>query len=156
MADTATQLISFTIGKQLLSIPIAVVEHNERAVEVTPLRKVPRNILGIIDYHGEIIPVLNLRKRLGIPDRSVASSDRLIIIRTSSFRMALVVDEVKEVISRDNDPTTTEGMFHDKIETEGITRCCDGLVLIYDPEKLLSSIEELDLDKALKINKKKV
>ena len=153
MTGSSNQLISFTIDKHLLSIPITVVERVVRAVEVTPLGKAPEIILGVIDYHGDIIPVMSLRKRLGFPDRKLISSDRLMIIRISSRRLALVVDEVGEVIPHDNNRITTSGIFTKAIEAEGITRCSDGLILIYDPEKFLSSSEEFDLEEALKSNK---
>lgn len=153
---STTQLVSFTIDKRLLAIPLAVVDRVLRAVEVTPLGKAPETIQGIIDFHGEIIPVLDLRKRLGFPVRSIVSSDRLMIIQLSICKVAIVVDTIQEVIPHSDSQIATSGLFPATIEAEGITRCIDGLILIYDPEKFLSSSEKVDLGKALKSNKKKV
>jgi len=156
MTDSTTQLVSFTIDNQLLAIPIAIVERIVRAVAVTPLGKAPHTIQGIIDYHGEIIPVLNLRKRLGFSARPIASSDRLMIIQTSNRRLAITVDTIQEVIPENKKRIPTAGLFPASIEAEGITRCSDGLILIYDAEKFLSVSEEIDLVKALTRTIKKV
>ena len=155
MTDSTTQLVSFTLDNQLIAIPLSFVERIVRAVEVTPLRKAPGTILGIIDYRGEIIAVLNIRIRLGFPERPIASTDRLMIIRTSRRRMALVADEIRDVITQNKGRTATSDMFTDTVDAEGITRCADGLILIYDPEKFLSSSEEFDLENALKVKPKK-
>lgn len=97
--DMKDQLIAFTIDNQLLAIPLTVVDRIVRAVEVTPLRKAPEVFLGIIDYHGTVMPVLSLRKRLGFPERSLSASDRFMIVQTSSRKLAVVVDEIHQVIS---------------------------------------------------------
>jgi len=149
--DIKNQLVSFTLDEQLLAIPISHVERVVRAVEVTPLKNAPASILGIIDYRGDIIPVLNLRKRLGFPERPVTASDRFLIIRTSSRRTAVVVDEIHRVISSDQVQLTTQGLSDMKLEAQGIARAEDGLIQIFDPEKFLSSTEEINLKKALKI-----
>lgn len=153
--DLKNQLITFLMDTQLLAIPIQVVERIVRAVEVTPLRKAPEGVLGILDYHGEILPVLSLRKRLRFPDRSLVSSDRFMILRTDSLSLVVVVDEIHEVIPSDNQLVTDAKMLNEAMEAEGITRCEDGLILIYDPDKFLSSSEAFNLKKALRSMKKK-
>ncbi|NQV02450.1 MAG: chemotaxis protein CheW [Bacteroidia bacterium] len=155
MEKTNTNILSFRIDEQLLAIPIPVIERIVRAVEVTPLGKAPEIILGVIDYRGYIIPVMNLRKRLGFPDRILSSSDRLMIIKTSKRRLALVADEILEVIPPGATRVNTTGIASTELDAEGITRCSDGLILIFDPEKFLSSAEELNLEKSLKSKKKK-
>ncbi|MBE0647406.1 MAG: purine-binding chemotaxis protein CheW [Bacteroidales bacterium] len=156
MIDSTTQLVSFTIDNQLLAIPISYVERIVRAVAVTPLGKAPKTILGIIDYHGDIIPVLNLRKRLGFTDRPIGSSDRLMIIQTSKRKMAITVDAIQEVIRKNPGLVATSGVYPASVDAEGITRCNDGLILIYDPEKFLSVSEETALVNVLKRTTKKV
>lgn len=153
MTHDKTQLVSFSIDEQLLAIPIDVVERIIRAVEVTPLGNAPPTILGIIDYRGNIIPVLNLRNRLGFPDRPVKASDRIMIIQTTSRKQALVVDEMRAVLSVNNEQVSTREIFNETIDAQGIARSGDGLILIYDPETFLSSDEEVALNNLLK-NKK--
>lgn len=155
MKDLSCQLVSFTIDEQLLAIPLQVVDRIVRAVKITPLGKGPETILGIIDYMGEIIPVLSLRKRLGFKDRPISASDRFMIIQSSTRKLVLVADEIQQVIPASSNRVKTSGVFSEEIEAEGITRSDDGIVLIYDPEKFLSSAEALNLELALKKNRKK-
>lgn len=153
--DLSAHLVTFTLDEHRLAIPIPFVERVVRAAEVTPLGKAPKRIIGVIDYHGDIIPVLNLRNRLGYNDRPVASSDRFMIIQTSIRRMALVVDVILDVMSEGSKRISASDVINESVDAEGITRCSDGLILIYDPEKFLSSTEEAALEKALKTAGKK-
>jgi purine-binding chemotaxis protein CheW len=150
MVQTKDNILSFRIDENLLAIPIRVVERVIRAVQVTPLGNAPKTILGAINYKGSIIPVLSLRKRLGYPERELLSSDRFLIIKTSARRLVLVVDEIRDIILHNHIEDDTLNSLPESIEAEGITCNEDGIILIFDPEKFVSSSEEINLDKALK------
>jgi len=89
-----TQVIIFRIDGQSYAIPLSDVDRVIRAVEVTPLPKAPETVLGIIDYHGTLVPVLSLRKRLSLDFRDISTNDRFVIARTSRRTIVLTVDEV--------------------------------------------------------------
>jgi len=149
------QLIVFILDNQLLAIPLQLVERVIRAVAITPLRNAPAVIPGIIDYHGTVVPVFSLRKRLGFPEKPLASSDRFLILQLASRKLALVIDEIHHITTDGENPLPDPEKLEEALETEGITRCKDGLILIYDPEKFLSSSEVFELQKALKQLKRK-
>lgn len=148
-----TRLVSFSLDEIRLALPLRIVERIIRAVWITPLSGAPEVILGVIDYHGTIIAVMDLRRRLGLPSRKLRSSDRLMILRLKDMQLAVQVDDIHEVI------TDHSGNLHELDvrgsgrETIGIAPTEEGLAMIYDPDRFLTSDEKTGLNRSL--NKKK-
>src|SRR5690242_12083986 len=94
------QLVVFRLEAQRYALPLGVVERITRAVEVTPLPEAPDVVLGVIDVGGTVLPVLNIRRRFGLPEREIGLSDQFIISRTTERRVVLVVDDVQGVVER--------------------------------------------------------
>jgi purine-binding chemotaxis protein CheW len=133
-----------------LALPLDSVAEILRAVAITPLPGAPPVVEGVISVRGEIVPVLNLRARLGLKSRRVSTSDRLAVAHAGSRRVAVRVDKVDWLV--DIDPASirpadelTSGLNHIK----GVTQLDGGLVLIHDLETFLSIAEAESLDVAL-------
>jgi purine-binding chemotaxis protein CheW len=118
-------------------------------VEITPLQQAPDSVQGIINVHGSLVPVFNIRKRFGIPVREYEVSDQLIIARTSRRRVALPVDHVQGVIILTDTPVETGDIIPSIPYSVGVVKLPDGLILIHDPDTFLSFEEEAVLDTAL-------
>jgi len=84
----ADQIVIFTLNEQRYGIPLGVVERVVRMVEITRLPSGPEFIQGVINVQGEIMPVLNLRRRFNLVERPVELSDQLIIIRCAARSFA--------------------------------------------------------------------
>lgn len=138
------QLVIFTLDEQQYALDPSVVDRVVRMVEVTPLPKTSEFILGVINLQGQIIPVLNLRKWLCLPEREVNLSDQLIIVGLSSRRMALRVDTVTGVIeSPEQEIITAEKILPYMEYVKGMVKLEEGMVIIlHNLNKLLSSEEE--------------
>jgi purine-binding chemotaxis protein CheW len=70
-----------------------------RMVMVKPIPESPRFLEGIIDLAGQIVPVIDLRELVGFPKRPVKLSDRLLIARTGEHTLAIMADEVLQIIT---------------------------------------------------------
>ena len=149
MIDPKVQLVTFCIDDLLFAIPVQAVDQIIRAVKITPLIQAPRTILGVIDYHGTVIPVMDIREKLGMPSRAINVNDRFIITRSNAHTMALVVDTIQAVTEAGEMLTGNIDHFSAKINIDGISRSDEGLILIYDPDTFLSSTELIDLENAL-------
>jgi len=148
--------VVFTLDEQQYALPLSNVERIVRAVEITLLPKAPEIVLGVINVRGEIIPVVNIRKRFRLPEHEITLSDHLIIAQTSRLAVALLADRVGHVL----DVPETEIISAKKIlpamdYVEGVVKLEDGLILIHDLEKFLSLEEERALERAMKGNIKK-
>ena len=144
-------LLSFAVEERKYALPLVSVDTIIRSVEITPLPKAPAIVLGIINVHGRVIPVVNLRRRFGLPERDMELSDQLIVAKTATRPVALLADRVGAVIELDRQ----EIVKADKVlpgadYVAGIVKLPDGLLLIHDLTTFLSLDEETALNKALK------
>lgn len=144
------QFVSFALDTGRYALPLAAVERLVPVVELTPLPKGPEIVMGIVSLEGRIIPVVNVRRRFGHPDREVQLSDQLIVARTSRRPVALLVDRVEDLIERAEHeiiqaPDVLPGLEY----VRGVAKLADGLVLIHDLDSFLSLEEEQMLGEVL-------
>ena len=92
------RLVPFLLDDQRYALHLGVVERVIPAVEITPLPKAPEIVLGLINIRGKIIPTLNIRRRLQLPERETELNDHFIIANTSKRTVALPAESVGGVI----------------------------------------------------------
>jgi len=144
------QLLAFGMAQQRYALPLAAVERVVRAVEITPLPKAPPMVLGIVNIGGHIVPVFNVRSRFRLPERDMDLRDQLILGQTEHRMVALVVDEVSAVMERaESEVITAQEILPGLEYVQVVARLEDGMILIHDLDKFLSSEEEVILDRAL-------
>lgn len=90
MAENS-QILVFELAGQHFALPAGDVQELLGAVAITPW---PRNVAleGVIDLRGDVLPVLDLRRALGLPAKPVELADHLLIVRTSDRVFAVRVD----------------------------------------------------------------
>lgn len=93
------KLVAFTLNEQLYGLSLNSAERILRIVGIVPIPNSPSYILGVINLHGQIIPVIDLRKRLNLPEEKISISDQLFICKSKAKTMALLVDNVTDVIA---------------------------------------------------------
>ena len=137
------QLLAFSVGACRYALPLSAVKRIVRAVEVTPLPDAPDTILGLINVQGQIMPVLNMRRRLGLPEREINLNDRLIIGRTSNRNVALLVDEVSGVIEpEEQEVITAENILPGAGCVGEVAKLAEEIVLVQDLDTFFSFAEE--------------
>lgn len=90
------QIVNFTIGDVNYGVPVEQVREVRDMQTVTPVPGSPAFVEGVTNLRGQIITVMDLRKRLGLPEKS-NSSEKIIIIDLGKNAMGVVVDSVTEV-----------------------------------------------------------
>lgn len=149
--ENSDRLLAFALDRQRYALPLSSVENSIRAVEITPLPKAPPIVKGVINVHGRVIPVIDVRKRFGLPQRELGPSDHLIIAHTPKRRVALVVDRVVGVMEKaEQDIVKAEAVVPHTGYVAGVLKLPDGLILIHDLAGFLSLDEETALNNALK------
>lgn len=144
------QFISFSLGEQRYALRLSAVDRVIRAVEISPLPQAPEIVAGIINLHGQVIPVINMRRRFHLPERDIALTDCLVIAHTARRLAGLVVDAVTGVIEYPEQSIAgAESILPGLEYLEGVVKLQDGLVLIHDLDKFLSLEEESSLTQAL-------
>lgn len=145
-----TNLVVFLVEEQRYALPLTSVVRIVSATEVTKLPNALIGILGIINFQGEVIPVLNLRQRLNLPEREINPTHHFLIALTAKRKVALFIDAPQGLITIDQSLLVDSDHFSSDIEQiQGVIKLDDGLVLIYNLEKFLSPDDVLLLDEAL-------
>jgi purine-binding chemotaxis protein CheW len=149
-AEVGLPLLEFTIDGRRLALHAADTLRAEAIVEVTPLADAPAMVAGVVNYRGEIVPVFDLRRRLGCPARDQGIAGHLIFARTTSRLVALPVDQVIGVMHvAASAVTPAQQMAPAAQALSGIVALPDGVMLIHDPDGFLSLEDERRLDAAL-------
>src|SRR5262245_6063358 len=91
-AETLEVLVVASDGGTL-ALPSSDVVEVVRAVAVTPLPKAPAIVEGVMNVRGKVVPVINVRARLGLSAREIAPSDHFVIARVAGREVALHVDQ---------------------------------------------------------------
>ena len=144
------QIIVFTLDEQRYALHLAAVRKTVRMVEITPLPQAPEMVLGVINFHGVVVPVLNIRGRFRLPQRAAGLGDQLIIARTANRLVALVVDGVSDVVSLPREQLVDPAGILPRLEyVQGVALLEGGLVMIHDLDAFLSLDEERALEAAI-------
>jgi len=140
----------FSLDNQRYALPLLAVDRVVRMVAITPLPKAPDIVLGVVNFQGQVIPVINMRRRFSLPEKDIALTDQLVVAHTSRRPVALVADAVHDVIAGSAQSLIeTENILPGIEYVEGVVKLGDGLILIHDLDKFLSLEEESYLNQAL-------
>ena len=149
MSDV-TDLVVFRLDDQRYALPLLAVDRIVHAIEITPLPNAPPIVLGVIDLHGDVVPVLNVRRRFRLPERSIRLTDQFLVARTAGRTVALVIDDALGVTRRPRSAVTDSSQIVPGLDyVQGVVKLDDGLVLIHDLEKFLSLDEARTLNEAM-------
>jgi purine-binding chemotaxis protein CheW len=97
--EEITQLTAFKVGDEEYVVDILRIREIIRPLPVTPVRRGPRFVEGVISLRGSVIPVVDMRNRFGLGPLSTDSSKRRVIILVIDGRvLGLIVDAVTEVV----------------------------------------------------------
>ncbi len=140
------QYFIFSLEGMYYAMALPTVERVIRAVELILVAKMPDCMLGLINVKGQIIPVVNIRKQLGLPDREMDIDDRIIISQGPNQAIAFIVDEVEGIadqsfkISSEDCHNDVSGQIFSQMEKhiEGAGKYKDQTVVIYNIHKLFS------------------
>ncbi len=92
------QLCTFRVGGEDYAIDIMRVREIIPPLPVTPVPRAPPFVEGVIRLRGDVIPVLDVRRRLGLPLTPPTRKTKVLIVKVAGRRLGLVVDEVTEVV----------------------------------------------------------
>jgi purine-binding chemotaxis protein CheW len=140
------KFLIFRLGDDEFGLPIDTVDEVARVPDqITRLPKTPAFLEGVINLRGEVLPVVDQRRRFDMPKLEDAAGQRLVVVRTERHRAGLIVDSVSEVLSTDAAriepaPDLTgqaTRLVHGVLNLEHAGR----IVLLLDPAELLTRAE---------------
>ena len=103
--ETAVQYIVVRIGNEQYGINIKYIDNIVRNQKITRVPKTQTYYKGVINLRGEIIPVMSIRSKLGLEDDEFTDKTRIIIVKIEGATIGVIVDQVREVVTLDDDNT---------------------------------------------------
>ncbi|WP_375768545.1 chemotaxis protein CheW [Archangium gephyra] len=144
------EVLLFLLEGHRYALPLEDVRELVRAVRLTPLPRAPAVVEGLLNLRGELLPVLDMRRRFRLPARPLSSSDHFVVARAGRRAVGLRVDRAEGLLSLeagqlDASPSELPGVGY----VAGALKLPDGLVLLHDLRTFLSEAEALELEEAL-------
>ena len=96
--NTQYPVLTFQVANQAYGLPVSDVVQIIEMVTITALPQMPQAVQGVINQHGRIVPVLDLRLFLGLPFQSYRLRTPMILIEAEERPLALVADQVEAVV----------------------------------------------------------
>lgn len=132
------QLLTFKLDEQEYALNIANVVQVVRMVAVTRAPRAMDAVEGMINLRGKVIPVVDIRKRCGLPVREHDLNTQLLIAQTEGHMVALTVDVVSEVLTMPvANIEATEAVGAEMEFLSSVGKLGDRLILILDPKQVL-------------------
>lgn len=138
------QFIGFLMDGCEYTIPIIKVQEIINMPAVTKLPQASDYLDGVTNLRGRVIPIINLKKMIGLPCEKVG--EKVIVISSGKMTFGVVVDGITGVISIDEDKIEPAASFMNVQvdQIEGVARIDDRLVVLLDTKKLIP-VEDLDM-----------
>lgn len=142
------QLVSFLIGKEEFGVDILKVQEINRMFQITKVPNSPDYVDGVINLRGRVIPVIDLRLKMGMTRKEHDKDTRIIVVDLTGRTIGFIVDKVKEVLRIPSSiieppPDMAAGINADYITAVG--KLEDRLLILLDLDKIITQQEKAEL-----------
>ena len=141
-------IVAFKILDREYGVNILQVREIIRSRRITPIPEAASFIEGVIVLRGKVMPLVNLRKKLGIEAKALDKKSRIIIAQLEGHCAGMIVDEVSDVLSVDDgNIIAPDEALQEAKYLIGLVNIGKRLILLVDMIKLLSHEESVDVRK---------
>lgn len=138
------ELLSFYCGDEELALDILEIQEIIKVPHITPVPRVPDAVLGIISLRGTIVPIIDLRRFMGLPPQETGRDSRVLVLRAHGEPVGLLVDRVVSVqrMERESIEPVPRTMKRDASEMlDGVGRIGERLLIVLELGPLLDYLE---------------
>lgn len=140
------QYVVFRLGQERFCVDISNVSAIQEYKEITPVPNSPKYIEGVINLRGDIIPVVNLKRRFNITETERSDETRIINISFNGKDIGFLVDEASQVlrIGQENiEPAPEIIKGKDRGYISGIAKIDDRIAIVLDLEHIFNEDERV-------------
>lgn len=135
------QLCTFYLDGLYLGVGVRQVQEVIRYQEMTRVPLAPGVVSGLINLRGQIVTAIDLRRRLGLPERPADTLPMNVVVRADDGAISLLVDEIGDVVEVDDDtferaPETLRGVARDLIR--GVYKRQGELLCVLDTDRAIA------------------
>lgn len=131
------------------AFPVQMIDSVIMAQEIIPADNNKGVIIGIINLHGEITPVISLRRRFSLPDRDILAENFFTILTFKHLKIAIIADMILGVVSVEKGSIRTYKEIVPGMSELEFYSDSEGIYYIYNTENLLSQTEEEEVRKMI-------
>jgi len=146
--DSSIQCVTFRLDDECYGINVMQIREVLRVADIAPVPGAPDYVLGIINLRGNVVTVIDTRKRLGLMPRDVDDSSRIVIIETDNQVVGIRVDSVAEVVDlrmADVESAPNVGNDDSSKYIQGVASRDGELLILVDLNRLLTDEEWSEL-----------
>lgn len=135
------KLIIFKLGREEYGMDILRVQEIKRMMSITRVPSTPSFIKGVINLRGSVLPVIDLRTRLGLAETELRDAARIIVILVNETTVGFIVDEVVEVTTIDTKNVEVAHALSTGLSTEyisGIAKADNRLFIMLSPDSIVN------------------
>ncbi len=140
-AEATEHLATFFLSREEYGVDVRLVQEIIRITEITPVPRAPASIKGVINLRGRIIPVVDLKKKLGLGDADLGRRGRIVVVKLRDRLVGLLVDAASQVLKvpvSTIDPAPDAVVEIDADYIRGVAKLPDRLIILMDLHKILS------------------
>jgi purine-binding chemotaxis protein CheW len=156
-AELAGKYLTFRVSEEDYGIQILKVQEIIRLQSITKVPKAPDSVRGVINLRGKVIPVMQLRKKFGLPEVDDTERTCIIVVQigreNNNTTMGIMIDEVKEVVDIRAENIEETPSFGENVKIDfilGIGKIGDRLKILIDIDKVMSNKEIIDISQITK------
>jgi purine-binding chemotaxis protein CheW len=142
------QLVVFDLANEHYGVDIGTVDRIIYLQPITAVPQAPPFVEGITNLRGMVLPVVDLRKRFGLPIEGTNGDGRIVVVEMGDTRVGMIVDGVSEVLHVSEDDIEPPSPLVTSVDSSfitGIAKVDERLVILLDLDKVLSSEEQAGL-----------
>ena len=143
--EDSTNLVTFRLGSGEYAIDIMQAKEIIKMEKITLIPNAPDFVEGVINLRGNIIPIIDLKKRFNLEETEGDKNTGIIIVKIEDVDMGIIIDSISKVVSIANSdiqppPPMLSGIGQKYIK--GVGKLEDKLLVVLDLEKLFTTDEE--------------
>jgi purine-binding chemotaxis protein CheW len=104
--EFAHQYLTFTLNQRIYAIPLVQVAEITNNLELNHMPHMPKGVEGLLDLRGSVLPVINMRTRMGLPPIETKAFENILLLDVDDHRTGILVDRVESVITVTQDHLT--------------------------------------------------
>jgi purine-binding chemotaxis protein CheW len=150
IAAHAGKYLTFGLASEEYGLPVLKVREIIKILSITAVPQAPAHVKGVINLRGKVIPVVDLRLKLGFPAQEYNERTCVIVVevlvQASKVMMGVVVDAVSEVLTITNDEIEATPEFGEQINTEfilGVAQIKGRVKFLLDLDRILGGADAL-------------
>ncbi|WP_148862359.1 chemotaxis protein CheW [Marinobacter fonticola] len=146
--DKVLQYVTFRLDDETYGIDVMQIQEVLRYTEIAPVPGAPDYVLGIINLRGNVVTVIDTRRRFGLADAEVTDATRIVVMESSQQVMGILVDSVAEVVYLKSSEIETAPNVGNEESAKFIQGVCNKngeLIILVEFDKMLADHEWADI-----------